>query len=192
MTSSHGSYSCVLADPPWPIKWVGGIGGRRRRKVDLPYKTMSIAEIAALPVAELVADDAHLYLWIPASFNRQGLGVQVAAAWGFTVSSEIIWAKPGYGMGNFPRMQHEILLVCRRGRLDFRVNDVGSVQRWPYTYEGGARAHSAKPDASIDLIEAASPGPYLELFARRARFGWDYWGDEALQNVALAAKAVDQ
>jgi N6-adenosine-specific RNA methylase IME4 len=98
-----------------------------------------------------------------------------------------VWAKKGYGLGRFPRPQHESLIVCRRGTLPFNVADAGSVQHWKQPYENGARAHSAKPDGSIDLIERASPGPYLELFARRARFGWDYWGDESLGTAELSA-----
>ena len=91
---------------------------------------------------------------------------------------EIIWEKPNFGVGVFPRHCHEPLLVCRRGKLPFTAKrDVRSVQKWrqPQLTNGG-KTHSAKPDAALDLVETASPGPYLELFCRRPRFGWDSWG----------------
>jgi N6-adenosine-specific RNA methylase IME4 len=89
-------------------------------------------------------------------------------------------------MGVFPRPQHEILMVCRRGPLAFSTNDVGSVQDWKQDYSlNGGKHHSRKPDAALDLIERVSPGPYLELFARRQRLGWSTWGNEALEHVSL-------
>jgi N6-adenosine-specific RNA methylase IME4 len=96
-----------------------------------------------------------------------------------------VWAKPSFGLGKFPRPQHEILLVCRRGSLPFALNNAGSIQRWTQPCRGnGGKIHSAKPDGSYDLVMQASPGPYLELFSRTARLGWDTWGNEALGNVA--------
>jgi N6-adenosine-specific RNA methylase IME4 len=147
---------------------------------------MSIEEIKALPVGEWAAREAHLYLWVTPQLQREGIGVEVARGWGFEIVGEIIWAKRNYGMGRFPRPAHEPLLVCRRGKLPFARNDVGSVQTWSQRRGkgNGGKVHSAKPDGAVDLIESASPGPYLELFARRARFGWSYYGNEALADVA--------
>lgn len=154
-----------------------------------PYETMPVDDICAVPVTELAnPDGAHLFLWVPASFNREGVGVRVARAWDFEPLNEIIWAKPNFGLGRFPRPQHEILLVCRRGTPPpFAVRNEGSIQTWalPRLRNNGGREHSAKPEGAYDLIERASAGPYAELFARRARFGWDYpIGDEALGGVA--------
>lgn len=190
-SSGNGShpvrYRTIVADPPWPIRWSGGKGGRRRRFVPLPYGTMPLEAIAALPVGSLAAPAAHLYLWVVPELNRRGHGVEIAEAWGFRVVSEIIWAKPNYGMGWFPRPAHEPVLVCRRGNLPFGVNNVGSVQTWNQARGkgNGGKTHSQKPDGFLDLVECASPGPYLELFARRQRLGWDTWGDEALQHVEM-------
>jgi N6-adenosine-specific RNA methylase IME4 len=188
-------YRTIVADPPWPFEWTGGgayrINGRgdrslnHRFKKGMPYPTMSIDDIAALPVAELAADDAHLFLWIPDCHLIEGHGAMVARAWGFEPLRLLIWRKRGYGLGRFPRPQHEALVVCRRGGLPFAVADEGSVQDWRFPYEGGVRVHSRKPDGALDLIERASPGPYLELFARRARFGWDYWGDQSLGTAEM-------
>ncbi len=187
-------YRTIVADPPWPIKWTGGaatrINGRGERHVnhkfksDLPYERMSIEEICAMPVVDIAEADAHLFLWAPDQFIIDGSAARVAQAWGFTPGRLLIWAKTGFGLGKFPRPQHEAMLVCRRGSLPFSIDNAGSVQTWKFPYENGARAHSRKPDGALDLIEQASPGPYAELFARRARFNWDYpIGDQALGGV---------
>ncbi len=156
-----------------------------------PYAVMSVDDICEIPVGSLADETgAHLFLWVPASFNREGDGVRVARVWGFEPLNEIVWAKPNFGLGRFPRPQHEILLVCRRGEPPaFRLRTEGSIQTWalPRLRNNGGRAHSAKPDGALDLIERASEGPYVELFARRARFGWDYWGDESLGTVELVS-----
>ena len=155
---------------------------------------MDLESIYALPIEQLAESDAHLYLWVTARFNREGAGVRCAQAWGFEVVSEIVWAKRNFGLGAFPRPQHEILLVCRRGRLSFEPRDVGSVQSWasPYAHNNGGKIHSGKPDGAIDLIEQASPGPYLELFARRKRMGWDTWGDHIWKDVEMPLEAAGQ
>lgn len=96
-------------------------------------------------------------------------------------------------MGCFPRPSHEPLLVCRRGHVSwtpsFAATGTPSVQRWnqPRGQHNGGKQHSRKPDGALDLIEIVSPAPRVELFARRARFGWDYWGDEALETVEMAS-----
>ena len=191
-------YRTIVADPPWPMTgvalrpWRIGAGGRRFRATVVPYSFMSLEDIYALPVSDLAEADAHLYLWVTAKFNREGIGVKTAEAWGFEVANEIVWAKTNYGLGAFPRPQHEILLICRRGKLPYVPRDVGSVQRWPnprHNANNGAKIHSAKPEAALDLVELASPGPYLELFARRNRLGWDTWGNEALEHVSLGGEA---
>lgn len=192
-----GRYRTIVADPPWPIVWkmgttrVNGRGVRYRvSKRDLGYPTMEVDAIAALPVAEIAELDAHLYLWIPDQFLIAGAGARVCKAWGFTPGRLLVWRKRGFGLGTFPRPQHEALIVAKRGKLRFRVSDVGSVQDWKFAYEHGTRAHSRKPDGALDLIERASPGPYLELFARRQRLGWETWGNQALQHVAMEVRGV--
>jgi len=181
-------FKTILADPPWNVAgdsarqgrpWASK-GGRRGRDTFFPYKVQTLEWIKGFPVFELAEENAHLYLWVPSRLNREGIGVAVAVAWGFSVVSEIVWAKPNFGLGKFPRPQHEILLVCRRGKLPFRLNNVGSVQRWPQArgLNNGGKIHSRKPEECSELIERASPGPYVELFARRVRPGWACWGDE--------------
>ena len=190
------TYRTIVADPPWPVKgdaqiqpWVIGPGGRRKRATVWQYPLMTLAEIHALPVADLAEEDAHLYLWTTAKLNARGLGIATLEAWGFKWVGEIVWRKSNFGMGAFPRPQHEILIVARRGKLPFTRRDVGSVLDWKqdYTANGGKR-HSVKPEGALDLIESASPGPYIELFARRQRLGWDTWGNECFNHVEMAAK----
>jgi N6-adenosine-specific RNA methylase IME4 len=196
MTSpSRESYRAIVADPPWPLKWCmrsetkrrNGRGERHRIvKKDIGYKVMSIDVIAALAVSELAAADAHLYLWAPDQFVLNGTAVDVVKAWGFKPLRLIVWGKRNFGLGVFPRPQHELLIVCRRGRLPFRVRDVGSLLVADHPRRpDGAKIHSAKPDAFLDIVERASPGPYLELFARRRRLGWHAWGNEVDSDVEL-------
>lgn len=196
-------YRTIVADPPWPFQWGGGKGGRRRRETELGYKTMTVEEIAALPVGDMVhPDGANLFLWATDEVYREGQAVHVARAWGFEpVGPAIIWAKDNFGTGLFPRPGHEPLLVCRtrgvkalwnRGEDDrfvFEVRATHSVQRWEQVRgtKNGGKQHSRKPEGALDLIQKVSPEPWVELFARRARFGWDYWGDQSLGTADMEA-----
>lgn len=198
-------YRTIAADPPWPIRWTMGTTRRNGRgeehrvyKRALGYKTMSIEAICALPVDAVAHDDAALFLWVPDEFLLDGSALRVARAWGFATGRVLLdrdvglawWAKAGYGLGRFPRPAHEAILVCRRGAHRWARTDIGSVHLWKQPYENGARKHSAKPEGAYDLIEEVSRGPYLELFARRGRLGWDHWGDQALQTASLTSRGA--
>ena len=195
-SAARSLYRTIVADPPWPIPWTNGswrTNGRGERselrKRDLGYPTMSIEEIAALSVGEIAEPDAHLYLWTPDRFLIDGDAGRVARAWGFEPLRLLIWEKNQIGLGTFPRPKHEPVLICRRGSLAFQVKNVGSVQAWPVRFERTGRTvgrvHSGKPEAFLDLVERASPGPYLELFARRRRMGWHVWGNQVDSDVEL-------
>jgi N6-adenosine-specific RNA methylase IME4 len=171
-------YRTIVADPPWPIRWSGGAGGKHRRATPLAYSLMPVTDIASLTVGSLASDVCSLWLWVTPDMNRRGAGVAVAESWGFRVTGEFVWEKPNIGMGRIPRNCHEILLVGQRGSGAVAGSlSIRSVQRWPQVQEtNGGKTHSAKPPASLDLIASLSPGPYVELFARQPRLGWDHWG----------------
>lgn len=175
-----GRFATVLADPPWRFANRTGKMAPEHRRLSR-YGTMSDEEIAALPVASLAADTAHLYLWVPNALLPEG--VRVLEAWGFTYKTNLVWHKlrkdggsDGRGVGFYFRNVTELLLFGVRGR-NARTLAPGRRQ---VNYIGTRkREHSRKPDEQYDLIEACSPGPYLELFARGCRPGWSTWGNQA-------------
>jgi N6-adenosine-specific RNA methylase IME4 len=162
--------------------WWGRFTGQ---SVALPYDTMTLEEIKALPVGDLADDDAHLYLWTTNRFLWDARAV--AEAWGFRYSTLLTWCKTpmGLGFGGAYVLTTEFVLFCRRGSLAPRERHDSTWMQWSRPYENGHIAHSAKPEAFIDLVEKVSPGPYLEIFARRARLGWDYAGDGSLGTVEI-------
>jgi len=157
-------HSAIVVDPPWRYDNVATRGAAEDH-----YPTMSLDELATLSVP--AAADSHLYLWVTNGFMRQGF--DLLDAWGFTYKTVLTWCKPSIGMGNYFRNNTEHVLFAVRGRQPTLRNDVGT---W---FEAGKTKHSAKPDSFYDLVESCSPGPYLEMFARRRRFDWHVWGNEA-------------
>jgi N6-adenosine-specific RNA methylase IME4 len=145
------------------------------------YATMTVDEIAALPVGGIATPVSHLYLWVPNALLPWGL--QVMDAWGFQYKSNIVWHKlrkdggsDGRGVGFYFRNVTEMILFGIRGKNARtlapgrrQVNYIGSQKR----------EHSKKPDEQYTIIESCSPGPYLELFARGTRQRWLVWGTEA-------------
>ena len=145
------------------------------------YVTMTLNEIKSLPVSNAAEDVAHLYMWVPNALLPDGL--EAMKAWGFNYKSNIVWHKlrkdggsDGRGVGFYFRNVTELLLFGVRGK-NARTLQPGRTQ---VNYIGTRkREHSRKPDEQYDLIEACSPGPYLELFARGSRQNWDVWGNQA-------------
>lgn len=173
-------YKTILADPPWRfINRTGKIAPEHRRLSR--YGTLTVDEIAALPVEQLAEPTAHLYLWVPNALLPEGL--QVMRSWGFSYKSNIIWHKlrkdggsDGRGVGFYFRNVTEIILFGTRGK-NARTLAPGRRQ---VNYVGTRkREHSRKPDEQYDIIESCSPGPFLELFARGVRPRWTTWGDQA-------------
>lgn len=157
------TFTTVVADPPWRYDNVTTRGAAEDH-----YPTMSMAELVALDVP--AADTAHLYLWVTNPFMREGL--DLCDAWGFTYKTLITWVKPQMGMGNYFRSATEHVIFGIRGSLPTNRNDV---MTW---FQADRTRHSQKPESFYDLVESCSPGPYLEMFARRRRFGWHHWGNE--------------
>jgi N6-adenosine-specific RNA methylase IME4 len=175
----HGPFATVLADPPWRfMNSTGKVAPEHRRL--RRYSTMTLDEILALPVVELAAATAHLYLWCPNALLREGLDVM--AAWGFAYKSNIVWHKvrkdggsDGRGVGFFFRNVSELVLFGVRGK---NARTLAPGRRQVNYFATRKREHSRKPDELYPIIEACSPGPYLELFARERRPNWTSWGDE--------------
>lgn len=176
-------YRTVVADPPWRYKTTvpvtGNAPGRTRQRgrsgAAEEYPTLTVEEVAALPVREWVDAEAHLYLWTTNTHAEAAWGV--ARAWGFTPKNLLVWCKRPKGMIGFGAFSQstEFILFAARGKRAIHVGRSPTTWfEWPRTTR-----HSAKPDAFMDLVERISPGPYLEMFARRRRVGWDVWGDEA-------------
>ena len=223
-------YSTIVADPPWPYDTAPLAYQRESGKASfLPYSTMTLDELAAMPVGSLGCDDAHLFVWTTHGFLWDTK--PLVESWGFRVRSTLVWCKAPMGglAGGAFTPQTEFVLVCRRnhgpiiqaareaagltlrevhdavrggaptglvgmweqgiryptpsdwGRLgealghDFTIcgNLAGTDRNW---WTWSRRAHSQKPEAFMDLVESVAPGPYLELFARSPRLGWDSWG----------------
>lgn len=158
------AFPVVVIDPPWRYDNVATRGAAEDH-----YPTMSLAELADIDVP--AADDSHLYLWVTNGFLRQGF--DLIDAWGFTYKACLTWVKPQIGMGNYFRNNTEHVLFALKGRLATLRNDV------PTAFHADRTKHSAKPESFYDLVESCSPGPYLEMFARRRRLGWHVWGNEA-------------
>lgn len=173
-------YGCILADPPWQFEnRTGKVAPEHRRLAR--YGTMGLDDILAMPVSSLLADTAHLYLWVPNALLPEGL--KVMEAWGFKYKSNIIWHKvrkdggpDGRGVGFYFRNTTEIILFGVRGK-NARTNAPG--RRQVNIIRTQKREHSRKPDELYDIVEGCSNGPFLELFARGPREGWTVWGDQA-------------
>ena len=163
------TYQTIVLDPPWDWGDEGDADqfGRARPT----YATMSIDEIAELPVLDLAEKNAHIYLWITNRSLPKGFGL--LQAWGFRYVTALTWCKPHFGMGNYYRGQTEHVLFGVRGSLPILRNNVGT---WFQAPRG--ERHSSKPDAFYQLVESCSPGPWLEMFAREPRKGWVSWGAE--------------
>lgn len=178
-------FATVLADPPWQFTNRTGKMAPEHRRLNR-YGTLSLPEIMALPVAEVLQPTAHLYLWVPNALLPEGLAVM--QAWGFQYKTNIIWHKirkdggsDGRGVGFYFRNVTEILLFGVRGK-NARTLHPGRTQ---VNYLGTRkREHSRKPDEQYPLIEACSPGPFLELFSRGVRPGWTVWGNQADESYA--------
>lgn len=181
-------YVTIVADPPWSYRKSKPTGDEQhnRRWAEDVYPTMKMKEIAALPVGDLAAENAHLYLWVTNPrlfgdrFDNSFGPVQIMEGWGFRYATMLTWVKTQPGLGSYFRGHTEHVLFGVRGSLPVEPS-----KRPPNYFIAPRTTHSAKPECFLDLVEAVSPGPYLELFARRNRMGWDTWGNESLEHVAL-------
>ena len=176
----HAKYRTILADPPWQFQNRTGKMAPEHKRL-ARYGTLKLEEIAKLPVSRVIAETAHLYLWVPNALLPDGIGV--LQAWGFQYKSNIVWHKvrkdggpDGRGVGFYFRNVTELVLFGVRG-TNARTRAAG--RRQVNFLATQKREHSRKPDELFDIIESCSPGPYLELFARGTRPGWTGWGNQS-------------
>lgn len=166
LVSKGLTFGTIYADPPWQYSNQG-----TRASTDNHYGTMTIDELAELPVGKLAAEQSHLWLWTTNGFLFEC--PRLFAAWGFEFKSSYVWVKPQMGIGNYLRNSHELLLLAVRGGLTGLARNVMS---WG---EHDRTEHSAKPERiRSEVVEALSPGPRLELFGRRVAPGWVVWGNQ--------------
>jgi N6-adenosine-specific RNA methylase IME4 len=179
-----GRFGAILADPPWTFRVYSGKG--KARSAERHYDTLSIDDIAALPVSAHAAPDCALFLWV--SWPLLIEAIAVINAWGFSFRTcAFDWTKANagqldmfrddldgrVGMGYWTRSNSEPCLLATRGNPERLARDVRMAIIEP------RREHSRKPDCVRERIERLVAGPYLELFARSGRPGWTAWGNEA-------------
>ncbi len=178
MRTHRGHFGTILIDPPWRFtNRTGKVApehGRLHR-----YRTMSMEEIAALPVGELAQPKSHLYLWCPNALLPDGL--KLMEQWGFTYKTNVVWYKvrkdggpDGRGVGFYFRNVTELVLFGVKGKL----RTLAPGRRQTNIMVHRKREHSKKPPTLYQIAEECSPGPFMELFARERREGWHQWGDQ--------------
>lgn len=174
-------YACVVTDPPWPERG----GGRVKRGADRHYDVLrpsespwKVVDIMLRSSSWNIADNAHMWMWVTNNYLQHGLDAMKCC--GFRYITNAVWAKDRFGLGQYLRGQHELLLFGVRGRLPSLTKSV------PTLIGGGLlprTKHSKKPDEYYEMIEAVSPGPRIEFFARSRRPGWDVWGNQAPEEI---------
>ena len=168
-------FNTIYLDPPWYQRG----GGKIKRGADRHYPLMKEKEIEALLKRQLedkVGENAHMYMWV--ANNHLPEAIRIIDNLGFRYITNIVWAKPRFGLGRYFRGQHEICLFATKGRGFSVRKDVNNISTLLGKTLINPTKHSKKPKEMYDLIESRSEGPYLELFARNNRDGWISWGDE--------------
>ena len=169
-------YKTIMLDPPWDINQKGKLGAINH------YNLMTLDQIRNLPIPELAADDAHLWLWVPNGLVPEA--IQLIKDWGFTYRNSFYWIKPRLGLGVYLRNASETVLFATRGKAPVLFK---GQPNWLFA---PLQDHSHKPEEMYEVIERVSPGPYLELFARRHRHGWDSWGNEIDSDIYIPDSPV--
>ena len=185
-------YDVILADPPWSFRvWSRDTG--MGRSAESHYKTMTIQEIADLPIKNLAANDCALFCWVtwPLLYESK----PIFDSWGFSYKTVAFnWvkttknAKIFFGLGYWTRACSEICLLLTRGNPRRKDKGIPQIIWEEYdtpTLFAPFAGHSVKPEAQYDRIERLTGSRYIELFARQQRQGWDCWGLEAPNSISL-------
>ncbi len=175
----HKGYGTILADPPWRFNNRTGKVAPEHKRLNR-YDTLSLKEIMEIPVSVVAGEKSHLYLWVPNALLQEGL--EVMQAWGFQYKSNIVWHKirkdggpDGRGVGFYFRNTTELILFGIRGKI--RTLQPGRSQ--VNIIKTRKQEHSRKPEELYEIIEKCSKGPFLEIFARGKRNGWDAFGNQS-------------
>lgn len=165
-------FKTVLSDSPWTFN--DSLDKTRKK----PYETLSFEDLKNLPIKDIVAEEAHLYLWIPSTLLEWGF--PVIKSWGFDFKTIVVWnkltknGKNWFGMGHYFRNTVEVCLFGTRNNFKLKTKNT----RNSFESIKPGRHHAAKPDEFYEIIENNSFGPYLELFATQKRKGWISLGNE--------------
>jgi N6-adenosine-specific RNA methylase IME4 len=168
-------YKTIYADPPW--NQTGG--GQSKRGADRHYpllKEDQIIKVMKDALKDKVEDNAHMYMWV--ANNHLPEAIRIIEALGFRYVTNLVWSKTAYGLGRYFRGQHELCLFATKGNGISVRTDKNNVPSLVGQSLLPRRRHSQKPDEMYSLIEDRSHGPYLEMFARQKREGWDSWGND--------------
>ena len=168
-------YQTIYADPPWPIKWNASLAIGKKH---IEYPTMPISEICALPVHEIADTNCTLFMWTTNAYLPESLGV--LRHWRFQYKMLFTWCKNN-GMGGHPRNATEHMIIATRGE-PASDRHASATLNW---IEHPRIGHSVKPEVFRETIERISPGPRIELFARKRVDGWDAWGNEVESDIDL-------
>lgn len=178
---TNNGYQAILADPPWRFTNRTGKVAPEHKRLSR-YNTLSLEEIMEIPVYTIAGKNSHLYLWVPNALLLEG--IKVLEAWGYKYKSNLVWHKvrkdggpDGRGVGFYFRNTTELILFGTRGNMRTLAPGRSQVN----IIRSQKQEHSRKPDELYNIIEKCSPGPYLEIFARGSRSGWDVFGNQAEQ-----------
>ena len=177
MSEQNKLYRTIIVDPPWDIQQKGAYGAVNH------YNLMSLERIKAMPISDLVEENAHCWLWVTNATLRAGF--DMLEAWGFIPRSTFTWIKPRLGLGVYLRNATEHVLLGTRGKAPILFK---AQPNWLFA---PLQDHSHKPEEFHKIVERCSPGPYLELFARRRQPGeWDVWGNEIASDIDIPGYPV--
>lgn len=163
-------YTTILMDPPWNERG----GGKIKRGADRHYPLLRTQEMPGVIYSSGVftpAANSHLYMWATNNFLSDAMWLMKCL--GFAYKTNVCWVKDKKGLGQYFRGQHELLLFGVRGRGPLARTDRKNLST---VIQAERNKHSKKPIEAYHHIEARSHGPYLEMFARERRNGWDAWG----------------
>jgi N6-adenosine-specific RNA methylase IME4 len=190
-------YKIIYADPPWKQKagrLMSGykiVNGKQIwnsehvKSENLSYPTMSIADIKNMPIGELADNDCCLFMWVTNAYLPYAF--EIISQWGFKYSTTLVWAKNlmGGGLGGTFRITTEFLIFAKKGKIMAKEVTPSTWFNIKRTYENGVPKNSKKPTYFYELIESKFDGPFLELFAREQREGWDVFGNQVENSILL-------